>query len=157
MILQRRQRFACAPRSQAIRALRMELVAAALVIATLAGSTSDARAQVFGTLVTFGATANPGQAPNGTLIQATDGYLYGTTNAGGSNSVGSVFKLDSAGNVTVLHSFSKLNNDGQSPYGTLIQASDGNLYGTTYSGGAYGQGTVFRVDGAGNLDRKSTR
>jgi len=50
---------------------------------------------------------------------------------------------------TVLHSFGSSNADGLSPYGAMIQGTDGNFYGTTRDGGAYGYGTVYRVTPAG--------
>jgi uncharacterized repeat protein (TIGR03803 family) len=77
-----------------------------------------------------------------------DGFLYGTTYAGGSNNLGTVFKMDHrGGNFSVLHTFS----DGQFPYAGLIQVSDGTLFGTTTGGGAHGGGTLFKLhsDGSG--------
>ena len=71
------------------------------------------------------------------------GNLYGTTSYGGTNGVGTVFKLDPAGQETVLHSFS--GRDGKIPYGTLARDKAGNLYGTTYGGGAFGGGVVFKI------------
>jgi uncharacterized repeat protein (TIGR03803 family) len=75
-----------------------------------------------------------GEYPS-SLIQSTDGNFYGTTTAGGANHYyGSVFKLTPAGVLTVLHSFCSEANcaDGESP-NHLIQAADGNFYGTTPS------------------------
>ena len=63
--------------------------------------------------------------------------------------VGTVFKLDAAGTLTTLHSFTG-GSDGAYPYAGLIQATDGSFYGTT-SGGASGVGTVFKLDAAGTL------
>jgi uncharacterized repeat protein (TIGR03803 family) len=79
------------------------------------------------------------------LIQGSDGNFYGTTGAGGSSDDGTVFKITPSGTQTVLHTFAKTGTDGQIPYAGLIQGSDGNLYGTTYFGGAHGFGTVFKV------------
>ena len=79
------------------------------------------------------------------LIQGSDGNFYGTTGAGGATDDGTVFKITPSGTETVLHAFAKSGTDGQIPYAGLIQGSDGNLYGTTYFGGANGLGTVFRV------------
>ena len=86
--------------------------------------------------------------PQGGLIQATDGYFYGTTSAGGTRGVGTVFKMDSVGNVTTLHSFNGA--DGASPWAALVEAGDGSFYGTTSVGGA-GVGTVFKIDPSGNF------
>jgi uncharacterized repeat protein (TIGR03803 family) len=85
-------------------------------------------------------------SPNGALVQATDGNLYGTTWVGGANGYGTFFVIDS-GTVTPLHSFDS--SDGAYPNASLVQASNGNFYGTTYGGGANGQGTVFEITSAG--------
>src|SRR6266571_2603159 len=90
-----------------------------------------------------------GANPNG-LVQATNGTLYGTANSGGANSVGTVFRITTNGALSILHAFSG-GNDGGTPKAGLIQAADGNLYGTTYSGGASGGGTVFRTTLGGGL------
>ena len=79
------------------------------------------------------------------LIQGSDGNFYGTTGAGGASDDGTVFKITPSGTETVLHAFAKTGSDGQTPYAGLIQGSDGNLYGTTYFGGANGFGAVFKV------------
>src|SRR3954462_13063398 len=85
-----------------------------------------------------------GVYPDGQLIQASDGYLYGTTYNGGSGAQqGSVFKISTNGNYTKLYWFS--GPDGADPFGGLIQAHDGNFYGTTSSGGGSINGTVFRI------------
>ena len=83
------------------------------------------------------------------LIQGSDGNFYGTTGAGGATDDGTVFKVTPSGTETVLHAFAKTGTDGQTPYAGLIQGSDGNLYGTTYFGGAHGFGTVFKVTPGG--------
>jgi uncharacterized repeat protein (TIGR03803 family) len=90
------------------------------------------------------------------LTQATDGNFYGTTGGGGANNGGTVFKLTPQGNLTTLYSFCSQANcaDGTGPFGGLTQATDGNFYGTTYSGGSnpvnYG-GTVFKLTPEGTL------
>jgi uncharacterized repeat protein (TIGR03803 family) len=90
-----------------------------------------------------------GEYPFGTLIQATDSNIYGTTELGGANNDGTVFAVNSAaGTLTTLHSFD--NSDGSQPDGGLLQATDGNLYGTAAAGGdsscQYGGcGTLFRL------------
>jgi uncharacterized repeat protein (TIGR03803 family) len=96
-------------------------------------------------------TGNPdGSVPYAGLIQATDGNFYGTTNQGGDFFVGAVFKMTPAGTVTIIHSFTS-STEGGFPYAGLIQASDGNFYGTTSSGGSSNRGTVFKVTPAGVL------
>jgi uncharacterized repeat protein (TIGR03803 family) len=110
-----------------------------------------------------------GSGPTG-LVQASDGNFYGTTNSGGlSNSncgggntpgtCGTVFKITPTGAFTTLHLFNLT--DGTAPAAPPIQASDGNLYGTTSGGGTPGFGTIFKITLTGtlttvyNLDPKS--
>jgi uncharacterized repeat protein (TIGR03803 family) len=91
-----------------------------------------------------------GANPYGGLILGNDGYLYGMTQSGGSNYAGTVFKIDETGSsFTVLKNFNY--SDGSSPFGNLLQGSDGLLYGMTNGGGLYQQGVVFKinVDGSG--------
>ncbi len=90
-----------------------------------------------------------GANPTSALIQATDGYFYGTTTVGGAHDDGTVFKISPEGAVTVLHSFDAVN--GSRPMAALIQGTDGNFYGTTSQGGPAGAGTVFRITAAGTL------
>jgi uncharacterized repeat protein (TIGR03803 family) len=84
------------------------------------------------------------------LIHAADGNFYGTTINGGDNSIpyGTVFRMTPSGVLTTLHSFDFT--DGANPYGALVQATDGNFYGTTYAG-ANGPGTVFEITLNGTL------
>ena len=77
--------------------------------------------------------------------------LYGTTPVGGAQAKGTVFKIDAAGTLTTLHSFSGFPGDGAAPVGGLVQGSDGNFYGTTASGGAFFQGTIFQMTSSGAI------
>ncbi|HLY20729.1 MAG TPA: choice-of-anchor tandem repeat GloVer-containing protein [Bryobacteraceae bacterium] len=95
-----------------------------------------------------------GSGPNGGLVQATNGDLYGMSRGGGANNGGTVFKITSSGTLTTLYSFCSQSGctDGSGPYAGLIQATDGNLYGTTESGGSSnGYGTVFKITPGGSL------
>src|SRR5579862_4725970 len=112
-------------------------------------------------LYTFSATSSgypygnsDGAFPLAGLTQASDGNLYGTARDGGANGLGTIFKITSGGTFTLLHTFSACdasgnNADGAVPWAGLIQASDGNLYGTCRDGGAKGDGTVFRITPSG--------
>ncbi len=93
---------------------------------------------------------NDGAIPVAGLVQATDGNFYGTTYEGGAYQSGTVFKITPSGSLTTLYAFTG-GSDGAAPWGGLVQASDGNLYGTTQSGGTYGFGTVFRIAPNGSL------
>ncbi|MBU6399913.1 MAG: putative Ig domain-containing protein, partial [Verrucomicrobia bacterium] len=106
-------------------------------------------------LYSFGSVVGDGVEPYyGRLVQGSDGALYGTTMSGGSNGGGTVFKLTTLDGIsyteTVLHSFPFLES-GAGPWGGLVLASDGALYGTTYMGGGGTLGTVFKLntDGTG--------
>lgn len=91
-----------------------------------------------------------GAGPSAGLMQATNGYLYGATSAGGTKGYGTVFQITPAGKLTTLYSFCGCG-DGGDPIAGLLQGSDGRLYGTTAGGGAYGEGTVFRITTKGKL------
>jgi uncharacterized repeat protein (TIGR03803 family) len=117
-----------------------------------------ASAYTYSVLYSFCSSANcaDGELPQAGLIQDAAGNLYGTTTAGGGNSnsscgsngCGTVFKLDSTGQETVLYSFCSAANctDGAAPQAGLIQDDTGNLYGTTSVGGTNGRGgTVFKI------------
>jgi uncharacterized repeat protein (TIGR03803 family) len=114
-------------------------------------------AQAFTPLVNFNQTncANP----VGELVQGTDGNLYGTADAGGANSSGTVFKVTPTGTLTTLYSFCAKTNctDGSVPFGGLVLGIDGNFYGTTSEGGESANpcggdcGTVFKISPADKL------
>jgi uncharacterized repeat protein (TIGR03803 family) len=84
------------------------------------------------------------------LLRDQAGTLYGTTSSGGKFGRGTVFKLDTSGLETVLHSFMGYPEDGSDPEASLIRDLAGNLYGTTATGGMSDLGTVFKLDESGN-------
>jgi uncharacterized repeat protein (TIGR03803 family) len=90
-------------------------------------------------------TGLDGEYTTAGLVQDSAGNLYGTTAGGGTSGYGVVFKLDKTGTETVLHSFTGGTTDGNSPYAGLVRDAAGNLYGTTHSGGASNDGTVFKL------------
>ncbi len=90
------------------------------------------------------AGGNDGANAQAGLIQGSDGNFYGTTASGGTDNLGTVFKITSGGTETVLHSFTAHATDGASPFGGLIEVG-GNFYGTTAFGGTTNDGTVFMI------------
>ena len=124
------------------------------------GTTSDGGGEVFGTVykmtpsgkVTFIYTF-PGASKLGypmALTLGNDGNFYGTALGGGANKFGGVFKITPGGKLTVLYNF-KGTPDGETPKGAIIQASDGNFYGTTAAGGANSFGSIYKMTPAGAL------
>jgi uncharacterized repeat protein (TIGR03803 family) len=101
-----------------------------------------------------------GAAPEDALVQASDGNFYGTTSTGGTLSTyyqsGTLFRITTKGVFTKLWDFNATDTsvNGISPYGGLIQASDGNLYGTTTAGGGTpNSGTVYQLALGGALSQ----
>jgi len=95
--------------------------------------------------------ANDGGSPVAGLVQGGDGYFYSTTSSGGTNGgSGTVFEISTNGALTSLYSFAS-GNDGAEPLAGLVQGSDGYFYGTTFVGGTYGIGTVFKISSDGAL------
>jgi uncharacterized repeat protein (TIGR03803 family) len=96
----------------------------------------------------FGA-GNDGANPFGSLIQVNDSLLLGTCNSSGQFNFGTIFSYNmSSGTETTLYSFIGNGNGGYEPYGSLLQANNGLLYGTTDGGSAYYYGNIFSF----NLD-----
>ena len=107
-----------------------------IVFLLCAATPVGGRAQTLTTLFNFDGT--PGANPSAGLIQATDGNLYGTTASGGGGlcyyGCGTAFKMTPSGTLTTLYSFCSEYDcgDGEGPLTGLVQATNGNFYGTTY-------------------------
>jgi uncharacterized repeat protein (TIGR03803 family) len=100
-------------------------------------------------LYSFRNGSNDGGAPQGGVVRDSAGNLYGSTAFGGTNGVGTVFKLSPSGTESWLYSFPG-NPGEQIAYAGVIRDSKGNLYGTTYNGGAFGSnGTVYELNKSG--------
>jgi uncharacterized repeat protein (TIGR03803 family) len=138
-----------------MKSIRLCVVAsfgAACVMTLLAIQPAQANKETatFTTLHSFDST--DGAYPTAGLVEATNGNLYGITGSGGGGGYGTVFEITPSGRVTTLHSFH--GTDGANPYvhaPGLVQASDGNFYGTTQAGGAENRGTVFKITPSGTL------
>jgi len=133
-----------AARTSFVSGLLSSLIAFGLV--ACGGGSSSLSTARYAVLYSFGSNSSDGATPEAGLIQGSDGNLYGTTSNGGANGGGTVFSVSpSSGTETVLYSFAGDRTDGGDPQAELLQGSDGDLYGTTYTGGAHGDGTIFKV------------
>jgi uncharacterized repeat protein (TIGR03803 family) len=110
-----------------------------------------------GVLTSLGAfNAINGNDPN-LPVQGTDGNFYGTARFGGISGFGcqigcgTIYKLSPSGTITALHNFAGWPTDGADPRGVLVQGTDGNFYGTTFSGGANNFGSVFKLTPSGQF------
>ena len=99
----------------------------------------------------YGFEPSVGSNPTAALVVGSDGNFYGVAPAGGAHASGTVFKLTPGGTPTLLYSFCSQPSctDGASPSSSLLLASDGNFYGTTYGGGSYQFGAVFKITSSG--------
>lgn len=126
-----------------------KLAAACVLLTCAIAAPLRVSGQTFTVLYSFTGGVD-GWAPYAGLVRDNAGNLYGTTSQGGSSGActfgcGVVFKVDTFGTETVLHSFSR-GDDGATPaYGYMVRDNAGNLYGTTYAGGAAGNGVAFRI------------
>jgi uncharacterized repeat protein (TIGR03803 family) len=134
-----------------IRFIIVALAAVSLAFLTCPAPVSAAPEEK--TIVSFDVT--DGASPyHVVLVQGTDGNLYGTTETGGANNHGTIFRVTPGGKLTTLHSFAAT--EGAFPYAGLVLGTDGNFYGTTYSGGDKGEGAIFKVTPTGAVTRLFT-
>ena len=105
------------------------------------------------TLYNFCYESSCPQYPQAALVQGSDGNFYGTTPVGGTTYNGTVYEITPSGALTTLYNFCSQTNctDGSKPYAGLVQATDGDFYGTTIAGGAQGNGTIFKITPSGTL------
>jgi uncharacterized repeat protein (TIGR03803 family) len=123
------------------------MLAFAFVLALAAVAIPQAQGQTFSVVHNFTGGSDGGNPLNGFTLDAS-GNIYGTASAGGASNYGVVFKVNTSGVETVLHSFSG-GMDGANPDGFLVRDKAGNFYGTTTGGGAFGAGTVFGITATG--------
>jgi uncharacterized repeat protein (TIGR03803 family) len=111
----------------------------------------DPSSNAYAVKVNLGTPSNPGSQPWGSLISASDGKLYGMTEIGGVNNSGVLFQYDPVSNVyTKKIDFDGIN-IGSNPKGTLMQASNGSIYGLTTKGGVKDLGVLFQYDPIANI------
>lgn len=141
-------------RQKSISAIFQRVTGAMLALVTMlapAALTGSVQAQTFTLLYAF-TGGTDGRDPIAGLIMDAQGNLYGAAAEGGNpaclHGCGAIFKLDTTGKETVLYSFT--GGDGNYPATRLVRDAQGNLYGTTEIGAAFGYGTVFKLDPFGN-------
>src|SRR5580698_7512869 len=122
-------------------------VAFALALGLVVVAIPQAQAQTFSVVHNFTGESDGGGPLSG-FVTDSAGNMYGTASAGGASNYGVVFKVNTGGVETVLHTFNG-GTDGANPNGRLVRDKAGNLYGTTTAGGVNGSGTVFEVTAAG--------
>jgi uncharacterized repeat protein (TIGR03803 family) len=98
-------------------------------------------------LYSFKGPGGDGANPTGPVVRDTAGNFYGTTSAGGTYALGTVYKLSATGTETILHNFGN-GTDGAEPYTGVIRSGT-TLYGNTVAGGSFGVGTVWKLSAAG--------
>jgi len=138
-----------------IPGIRLGAAGVAMALAVVLGfgvvTTQSAQAQTFTTLYVFKGGTD-GEGPIAGLVRDANGNLYGTTVQGGTSNAGTVFRLDTSGHEAVLYSFCFAGQtcpDGYFPEAGLVRDVEGDLYGTTEEGGAYGYGVVFKLHQTG--------
>jgi uncharacterized repeat protein (TIGR03803 family) len=103
----------------------------------------------FAILHHFNATGSDGYDPEGGVIEASDGKLYGTTSAGGNFDWGALFRINKDGTgYTIVHHFNSVNDAGYYPVGDLHEGPGGTLFGITYFGGTDDSGTIYMLNPA---------
>ena len=132
----------------------MKLIRPLLVVLAALAFTLTLAVRVQGQTLTFLADfdGTNGLQPFGSVMQATDGNIYGTTTNGGGHGYGNVYRITPSGELTSIYDFCVRPNctDGTTPEWAPVLASDGNLYGTT-TGIDYGYGTVYKMTLSGEL------
>jgi uncharacterized repeat protein (TIGR03803 family) len=130
---------------------RVRMLSLSAVLTLLVASFS-AHAQTYTVLHSFAGETADGAYPSGNLVQDSAGNIYGVTSIGGAGNAGTIFKIDTSGVETVLYSFTG-GADGSAPLAGLFRDPEGNLYGTTETGGdAHCRcGTVFKLDTTNTL------
>lgn len=124
----------------------------AMLLLVVAAVSTVAHAQSFSVLYNFGSKSGDPANPSfsGIVVQGRDGNLYSTTDSGGANSAGAIFRITPTGTLKVLYSFTG-GSDGANPSSGLTLGTDGNFYGTTLGGGANFDGTVFKITPSGTI------
>ncbi|PRC93978.1 Gloeo Verruco repeat [Solimicrobium silvestre] len=100
-------------------------------------------------LYSFSGGTSDGANPQGSLTLGSDGNFYGVTSNGGTNKIGTIYKITPAGIETVLYSFAGGTSDGANPQTSLTLGNDGNFYGVASNGGTSNNGTVYKITPAG--------
>lgn len=136
--------------SRELRECRRRCMQVAMVFSIAAVARAQSGTQQVEYTYEAQANCNTVESPDCGLMQASDGNFYGTAVNGGADQYGAIFRLTSSGTYTVIYSFTN-GMDGSFPESDLVEAADGNLYGTAGGGGANKSGVVFRIGFSGTL------
>ena len=138
--------------SHSAQVLRPRFATVFLLATIVMAAGSLASAQTVSTIYNFVGGKTSGVFPwYVTLVQGTNGSLYGTTYGGGASNFGTVFSVTTSGTQTIVYSFKGGTTDGANPTGGLTLGTDGNFYGTTQQGGSGSQGVVFKLTPTGTI------
>lgn len=121
-----------------------------LVLLAVFAMCGDGVAQTFNVLVNFDGT-NGSNPSNGSLVVDSEGNLWGTTSWGGTNNLGTVFKMSPTGTLTTVYNFGSTPGDSEQPYAPPIVGTDGNLYGTAFGQYLSVGGIVYKLTPSGAL------
>lgn len=123
-----------------------------LIAAVLFCAAALAQAQTVTDIYNFANNGISGANPwYVTLVQGTNGNLYGTAYNGGAFAAGTVFNITTSGSQKLIHSFTGTTADGANPTGGLTLGTDGNFYGATQQGGLHSMGTIFKITPTGTI------
>ncbi|MBZ5719607.1 MAG: IPT/TIG domain-containing protein [Acidobacteriia bacterium] len=143
--------------SSALGSVFKREIVAMLVAVALVGGATAASAQTYTVLFTYPQTSggNTGILSPDVMSQGQDGAFYTTDAYDGTNNQGSVFKMTTGGQMTIIYSFCPVAGcvDGADPQGGVMLGFDGNLWGTTQIGGAHAAGTAFKITPTGTLTK----
>jgi uncharacterized repeat protein (TIGR03803 family) len=133
-------------RSLALRSIGLTLAVAACIAPVSIAVAGESNLNL---VLSLSSVTTGGTGFRGDPLLAADGNFYLATSAGGANTLGAFMQVTPAGVGTLLYSLTPSDTEGMTPFANVMQATDGNFYGTTYYGGSQSRGTVYKITAAG--------